>query len=254
MDVEPLDNLRNNTPVQDKDPEAKQPRRKRARVKSNPAEVPAPSQNERLHVEPRISLPDVNRTDVESVGFQTHGDQQENGIIAALRPLEKDIDVQHHLGASEFNNFSALPSDNVISTQSMYVDGRPLLFPLLQNTGMHHGDASNLYNRPGEYGHTHDWQRSQNVMNEPHIRPEDVGVHVRALDRSANEIPGGDLCFAMFNPEQIPPIDSQFDPAMENLSLDCGGLNSPPFDLGIDGSSPLEDFWWNDDLIQCFGA
>ncbi|XP_059430295.1 ETHYLENE INSENSITIVE 3-like 3 protein [Corylus avellana] len=255
MDVEPSDNLRNNTPVQDKDPGEKQPRRKRARVKSNPADqVPAPSQNEHLHVEPRISLPDVNHTDVESVGFQTHGDQQENGIIAALRPLEKDIDVQPHLGASEFNNFSALPSDNVISTQSMYVDGRPLLFPLVQNTGMHHGDASNLYNRPGEYGHTHDWQHSQNVMNESHIRPEDVGVHVRALDRSANEIPGGDLtCFAMFNAEQIPPVDSQFGPAIDSLSLDCGGLSSP-FNLGIDGPCPVEDFWLDDDLIQCFGA
>ncbi|KAE8056314.1 hypothetical protein FH972_013097 [Carpinus fangiana] len=258
MDVEPLDNLRNNTPVQDKDPEAKQPRRKRARVKSNPAEVPAvPSQNERLRVEPRIiSLPYVNRTDVESVGFQTHGDQQENGIIAALRPLEKDIDVQPHLGASEFNNFSALPSDNVISTQSMYVDGRPLLFPLVQNTGMmHHGDASNLYNRPGEYGHTHDWQRSQNVMNEPHIWPEDVGVHVFALDTSANEIPGGDLsCFAMSNAEQISPVDSQFDdPAMESLLLDCRGLNSP-LDLGIDGSSPLENLWLDDDFIQFCGS
>jgi ethylene-insensitive protein 3 len=230
-------------------PVAKQQRRKRARVKSNPAEVPAvPSQNERLHVEPRISLPDV-----ESVGFQTHGDQQENGKIAALRPLEKDIDVQPHLGASESNNFSALPSDNVISTQSMYVDGRPFLVPLVQNTGMmHHGDASNLYNRPWEYGHTHDWQRSQNVMNEPLIRPEDVGVHVRALDGSANEIPGGDL--SLSNAEGIPPVDCQFaDPAMESLPLDCRGLNSP-LDLVIDGLSPIADFLLDDDFIQYCGS
>ncbi|XP_062171713.1 ETHYLENE INSENSITIVE 3-like 3 protein [Alnus glutinosa] len=257
MDVEPLENLRTNTPVQDKDPGEKQPRRKRARVRSNPADqAPALSQNERLQVEPRISLSDVNHTDLELVGFQIHGDQQENGTIAALRPPEKDIDVQPQLPASEFNNFSALPSDNAISTQSMYVDGRPLLFPLVQNAGMHHGDASNLYNPPGEYGHTHDWQRSHNVMNEPHIRPEEAGVNVPALDRSANEIPGGDLhCFVadMFNNEQSRPVDSQFGPAIDSLSLDCGGLNSP-FNLGIDGPSTLEDFWLDDDLIQCFGA
>lgn len=245
MDVEPSDNLRNNTPpVQDKAPGEKQPRRKRARVRSNLADqVPAPSQNERLHVEPRISLPDVNHTDVELVGFQTHGDQQENSIIAALRPQQKDLDVQPQLPASDFNNFSPLPSDNVISTQSMYVGGRPLLFPSLQNTEMHHGDASNLYNPSGEYRHIHDWQQSQNVMNEPHIRPEEVGVHVPALDRSANEIPGGELhCF-----------DSQFGPAIDSLSLDCGGLNIP-FNLEIDGPSPLDEFWLDDDLIQCFGA
>jgi ethylene-insensitive protein 3 len=257
MNVEPSDNLDNKTPpVLNKDPGEKQARRKRARVRSNPADqVPAPSQNERPHVEPIISLPDVNLTDVELVGFQIHRGQQENGITASLRPLEKDIDVQPLLPASEFNNFSALPSDNAISTRSMYVDGRPLLYPLVQNTEMHDGDAGNFYSPSGEYGRTHDWQRSQNAMNEPQMKPEDVGVHVPALDRSASEIPGGDLHYYvnnMFNNEQNRPVDSQFGSANDSLSLYYGGLNSP-FNLGIDHEpSTFEDFWEDEDFIKYF--
>ena len=249
MDVEPSDNLQNNTPVQDKAPGEKQPKRKRARVRSNRADqIPAPSHNEPLNVEPIITLPDVNHTDVQ-VGFQIHGDQQETGKIAALRLREKDFDVQPQLPVSEFNHFSALPADNVISTQSMYVDGRPLLYPVVQNTEMHHGDNYNFYNPSMEYGLTIDRQQSLIVMNEPQIRPEEVGLHVPTLHGSSTELYVKDP----FNNEQHRPVDSQFGSAIDSLSLDCGGLNSP-FHYDIDGLSSLEDFLHDEDLIQYFGA
>ncbi|XP_035545990.1 pentatricopeptide repeat-containing protein At1g06143-like [Juglans regia] len=46
-----------------------------------------------------------------------------------LRSPEKNIG-QLQLPASESNHFSSLPSKNVVSTQSMQVDGRPLLYPV----------------------------------------------------------------------------------------------------------------------------
>lgn len=249
MDVEASDNLRNNTPVQDKDPGEKQSRRKRTRVKSNPADqVPTMSKIKRPQTEQRIPLPDVNQTDV---GYQVHGDQQGNSAIAALGPPEKDINVQPQLTASGLNNFSGLPSEDVISTQHMYVDGRPLLYPLVQNTAMHHGDACNFFEASGEYERPHDWQQSQNAVNAPQIGPEEIGVHVPTLDRSANEIPEVDLHYYvkdMFNNEQHGPVDSQFGSGFDPLSLDCGALNSP---FRLDG---LEEFLQDDDLIQYFGA
>ncbi|KAF5447847.1 hypothetical protein F2P56_033366 [Juglans regia] len=247
-DVETSENLRNSTPpVQDKDPGEKQPRRKRARVRSNPSDqLPATTHNEHLHAEPRITVPDVNDANGQLVEFQIHGGREENGTVSALRPLEKDTGDQLQLPASECNRFSDLPSDNVISTQSMYVDGRPLLHPVVQNTEMHHDDASNFYN---------DWQQSQIVMNEPQIRPEEVGV-IPMLDRSANEIPGGDLRYYVkdtFTNEQHRPVDSQYGSGIDSLPLDFGELNSP-FHLGFDSLSQFDDFLPDEDLIQYFGA
>ncbi|KAB1211924.1 ETHYLENE INSENSITIVE 3-like 3 protein [Morella rubra] len=263
IDVEPSDHLRHSTPpVPDKDAGEKRPRRKKARVRSNPADqLPAASPNENLHVESGITMPNANQTEGQTDGFQIHGDQQENVTITALRPLEKETDVQDPLRASQFNHFSALPSDNVISTQSMYVDGRPLLYPVEQNIEMHHGDVGNFYNPPVGYGHPHNWQPSEIMMDETQIRPEGVGIHAPMLDRSANEIPGGDLQYYVkdtFNNDPHRPVDSQFECGIDSLSLDCGGLNSP-FHLGIDGLSPLtemlpEDFLPDEDLIQYFGA
>ncbi|XP_023890819.1 ETHYLENE INSENSITIVE 3-like 3 protein [Quercus suber] len=256
VDVEPSDNLQDNTPVQDKDPEEKQPRRKRSRVRSNCADqIPEPSHDEALNVEPIVTLPDVNHTDMQ-VGFQTHGDQQETDTIAALRPLEKDFDVQPQIPAIEFNYFATMPADNLSSTQSMYVGGRPLLYPVMQNTEMHHGDNRNFYNPSVEYGQTHDRQQSQIVMNEPQIRPEEVGVHVPPLHGSATDIPRGDLHYYVkdaFNNEQHLPVDSQFGSAIDSLSLDCGGLGSP-LNLDIEGLSSFEDMMYDDNLIEYFGA
>ncbi|KAG6621470.1 hypothetical protein I3842_Q026100 [Carya illinoinensis] len=253
-DVETSDNQRNTTTLQDKDTGEKQNRRKRGRFRSKFADqLPATSHNEHPHIEPRITVPDVNHTDGQLVGFQTDGDQQEDDTMTD-RPLEKNIG-QLQLPASELNHFSSLPSENVVSTQSMHVDGRPLLYPMAQNTEMHHGTAGNFYSPLVQYGNTRDWQQSQIPMNELQIRPEEFGVHA-PTHRSANEIPVGDLHYHVkhtFNNEQHQHIDPQFGSAIDSLSLDCGGLNSP-FDFGIDGISQFDDFLRDEDLIECFGA
>ncbi|PQQ20968.1 ETHYLENE INSENSITIVE 3-like 3 protein [Prunus yedoensis var. nudiflora] len=113
MDLEPSSNLCNNTPnhVQDKEQGEKQPRPKRPRIRASPVEqLPAPSRNENIHLGPRNDLPDINHTDVQMIGFQVRDNQQENGTITTLRPLEKDLDIQAQLPASEFNYYSAVPS------------------------------------------------------------------------------------------------------------------------------------------------
>jgi hypothetical protein len=52
----------------------------------------------------------------------------------------------------EFNNLSALPFDNVSSTdQSMYVDGRKAFaLSSVQNTEMHHGDLATFIIHQGK--------------------------------------------------------------------------------------------------------
>lgn len=250
MDVDPSGNLQNNTsqPVQDKEQGEKQPKRKRPRLRSKPADqLPQPSQNDHLHIEPRNSLPDINHTeDVQLIGFQTDENQQEDGTVTALRPLEKNIDVEAQLPVSQFNTLFALPSDNGISSQSRHVGGTSM-----QYHGMHHGDAYNFYNPSPDYGHAHDRQQSQTAINENHVRPAD-GVHLPTVHRNGSEITGGDLPYYVNN-EQDRPVESHFGSPMNSLSLDFGGFNSP-FNFEFDGTGSLDDILLDDEMIQYFGA
>ncbi|PON89245.1 Ethylene insensitive 3-like protein, DNA-binding domain containing protein [Trema orientale] len=255
MDVEPSGNLRNNTsqPVRDKEKEEKQPKRKKPRPRSKAADqLPLPSQNGPLDIEPINSLPDINHTEnVLLIGFQTDENQQEDVTVTASRPLEKDINVEAQLPVSDFNSLYALPSDNEISTQSRHVDGSVMHYHGMQNTGMHRGDTYNYYNPSVDYGLAHDRQQSLIAINENHMRPAD-GVHLPTVHRNSSETTGGDLPYYVNN-EQDRPVDSHFGSPINSLSLDFGGLNSP-LNFGIDGTSALEDLLLDDDLIQYFGA
>nr|ABK35085.1 EIL1 [Prunus persica] len=257
MDLEPSSNICNNTPnhVQDKEQSEKQPRRKRPRIRARPVEqLPAPSHNENIHLGPRNDLPDINHTDVQMIGFQVHDDQQENGTITTLRPLEKDLDIQAQLPASEFNYYSAVPSDNVISTQGMHVDGTPMLYHGVQDAEVHRGDTFNGYNPSAEYPPSRDQPPSQIVMNEPQIRPAD-GVHIPTVHRNGSEIAGGDLPYYVkdtFQSEQDRTVNANFGSPIDSLSLDYGLFNSP-FHFGIDGSGSLDDLEL-EEMMEYFAA
>lgn len=255
VDMEPSGNLCNNTPnpFQDKEKREKQPRRKRPRVRSRPdVQVPQPSHNERLQIEPRNALPDINHTD-QLNGLMLDECQQEDETLTALHPLAKDLDVQTPLPVSEFNYFSA-PADNVISTQSMHVGGTTMQYNGVQNPEMHNGDKYNYYN-PTDYGHSDDRQQSHVAVNEHHVTPAN-GDDISTVHRNGSEVIGGDLPYYGKDPFQSLEdrhIDAQFGSPINSLSLDFGGFNSP-FNLGIDGTSSLEDFMLDEDLIQYFGA
>ncbi|TQD99900.1 hypothetical protein C1H46_014513 [Malus baccata] len=264
MDVDPSSNLHNNARnnVQDKDQCEKKPRRKSARVRASPVKQrPAPSHNEHLHVPTRGALPDINHTDVQMIGLQVHENQQENGAITTLRPLENDLDVQAQRPAPELNYYPGVPSGNVITTQGMHVGGTPLLYHGVRDADMHHGDTFNqhhgdtfsLYNPSTQYPPSHDRQPPQIVMNEPQIIPAD-GVHV-PVHRNGSEIAGGDLPNFVqdtFQSEQDRTINANFGSPIDSLSLDYGLFNSP-FNFGIDGTGSLDDLEL-DEMMEYFAA
>lgn len=274
MDIASFEDDRDNSgaqPIQDKKKGRKQLKRKRPRVKSRPVnQESAPSLEENLHEEsrnslqhlhnePRNSLPDINHNDARLAPYEMLGTQQENDRVTSLRPLEKDLESQSQLPEPEFNHFSAFPSADAISTQSMYVGGRPLLYPAVQNAELHHGTPYEFYNPSSDYGHNPDGQQSHMAMNETQMRLEDGRLHEAELNRNGNDISGGNLRHYVkdtFHSGQDRPVESHYGSPIESLSLDFGGFNSP-FDLGIDGTSlgtPDIDYLLDDDLIQYFGA
>uniref|UniRef100_A0A5B6YU29 Putative EIN3-like protein EIL4 n=1 Tax=Davidia involucrata TaxID=16924 RepID=A0A5B6YU29_DAVIN len=290
MDVEPSCLPSNITPhpVQDKEQGEEQRRRKRSRKRSSLADQQAASSlNEHIHDEPRNTLPDINHTDVHLVGYHMHGTQQESNTNRAIMPLEKDLEGQSQLPASEYNHLPALPSANAISAQRMFMGGGPLLYPVVQNSGLHHGPQNSglqnrpqnpglhhrpqnselhhgppydFYNPPVEFGPIRDGQLSEIAFDESQIRSGDSGVLVPVVHKNENDITGVDMPHYVketFQNEQDRPVENHFGSPINSLSLDYGGFNSP-FHLGIDGTSSLDtsdiDFLLDDEMIQYFGA
>ncbi|XP_022967121.1 ETHYLENE INSENSITIVE 3-like 3 protein [Cucurbita maxima] len=254
VDAEPSSNLRNNAPqpAQVKE-QGEQHRRKRHRGgMTKPADETL--NEEELNVEPRNTHLDINHSDVPLGRHEIPGNQPEKDTVTALRPLEKDMDVRSDVPAPQFDMFSTSATDNIniISTQSMYVDGRPLLYPVMQNVDVQQESAYDIYNPPVEYNSNYDVQHPQ-FVNEPQLRSEE-GLHVPTQNRNDETI-GGDFNYIKetFDNKQDRPVDSQFGSPINSLSLDYGAFNSP-FHLGIDVSSSFDDFLVDDDLIQYFGA
>ncbi|XVE60050.1 hypothetical protein DITRI_Ditri05aG0095800 [Diplodiscus trichospermus] len=211
------------------------------------------SSGEHVNVESRSTLPDINQTDVSYLEYHMPGCQQENDSSTTLRHVEKGLDVQSHLPATVYCHNPSIACSGEISTQSMYVDGRPMLYPLVQHAELHHGDACAFYNPSVEFGPGHDGQRTQMEMNVPQLRPENV-VDVSAPGRNEHEITGGELHHYvkdLFSNEQDRAVHNPFGSPTSDLSF-FGGFHSP-FELPFDGTSSLEELL-DDDLIQYFGA
>lgn len=258
MDVEPPSNLPNNAPqpAEGKEPGEKQRRKRHRGGRTKPIDQTlAPSRNEEEPcVEPRTTQLDINHSNVPLDRFEIPGNQQQKDTVTALRPLEKDLDVQSEVPAPPFNMLSVPSSDNIniISTQSMYVDGRPLLYPVMQNPEVQHESAYNIYNPSVDYRSNFDMQHSQ-FVNEPQMRLEE-GLHIPTQHRNDGTV-GEEFNYVKetFNTEQDRPVDAQFGSPINSLSLDYGAFNSP-FHLGIDSSTSFDDLLVDDDLIQYFGA
>ncbi|XP_022730320.1 ETHYLENE INSENSITIVE 3-like 3 protein isoform X2 [Durio zibethinus] len=259
-------------PVQENEPAEKQPRRKKPRIRSSYGDQqpvlshgeqqpvsshgdqhPGPLPDEHINAESRNTLPDINQSDISFLECQMPGTQQETDASTVLRHVEKGLDVQSYLPATEYCHYPAIPCANEISTQSMYVDGRPMLSPLLQHSELHHGAAYEFYNPPVDFRPGHDGQQTQMEMNVAQIRPEN-GVDVSAPGRIEHEITGGELHHYvkdLFHSEQDRAVHNPFGSPTSDPSF-YGGFNSP-FELPFDGTSSLEELL-DDDLIQYFGA
>ncbi|TKY48350.1 ETHYLENE INSENSITIVE 3 3 protein [Spatholobus suberectus] len=248
MDTEPSDNLRRvRNSVQDTDQAKKQPKRKRPRLRSSAIDKPsAQSDNEILHDAPRSKGLNMNQTEAQVVGVHIHGNEQCNETDSAARPLDKGLEVPTQLPAPEFDHYSYLHTNNLLSSESMYMSGRPMHYPELQSPDMHHETTYNLYNPAAGYEPGQDGQQLQSGNNET-VRPENDAVSMQAVHR--DEITGGDLQYFgkdAFQNELDRPMDHTFfGSPLSSMSLDFGGLNSP---------FHLDDFLGDDEMIQYFGA
>ncbi|KAK3015475.1 hypothetical protein RJ639_005780 [Escallonia herrerae] len=160
-------------PVHEKEQVEEQPKKKRRRSKPGSVDLQAaPSLNENPQDQPINTLPDINQSTVQFSGYQIHESQQEDDAI--VRPSDRYPARQSQLPTSEFNNFSALPSANLIS-QSMLVGGSPLLYPVVENPshGPHDTALANgprepgLQNAPQDYGLQYGSQ-SSSLHDGPH--------------------------------------------------------------------------------------
>ncbi|KAF1859577.1 hypothetical protein Lal_00010161 [Lupinus albus] len=248
METEPSDNPRRNH-VLDKDKVEKQPRKKRPCLRSGTTDKqPAQSDNEVLHVEPTSNMLNMNQMEEQVVELQIHRNEQINETDSALRSLEKGLEVPTQLPA-EFDHFSYLHSNNLIPSESLYMNGRPPLhYPEVQNPDLHHDTTYDLYNPVVGYRQSHDVPQLQ-PGNSERIRPENDTVSMPPVHMRGDEVTEGDLQY--FGKETFPneldrPIDHPFfGSPLNSLPLDFG-LNSPPFNI--------DDFLGEDEMMQYFGA
>ncbi|KAG4955538.1 hypothetical protein JHK85_041918 [Glycine max] len=246
MVTEPSDNLRRGRkPVQDTDQSEKQPRPKKPRRAND--KPPAQADNEILHVEPRSKGININQTEAQVVGVQIHGNEQSNETDSAARPLERGLEVPAQLPVPEVDQYSYLHTNNLVSSESMYMSGKPMHYPELQNPDMHHETTYNLYNPAAGYEPGQDGQQLHSANNEA-VRLENDAVSLQGVHMKGDGINGGDLQYFgkdAFQNELDRPMDHSFFGSPLSMSLDFGALGSP---------FHLDDFVCEDEMIQYFGA
>ncbi|KAL5156793.1 ETHYLENE INSENSITIVE 3-like 3 protein [Glycine soja] len=242
MVTEPSDNLRRGRkPVQDTDQSEKQPRPKKPRRAND--KPPAQADNEILHVEPRSKGININQTEAQVVGVQIHGNEQSNETDSAARPLERGLEVPAQLPVPEVDQYSYLHTNNLVSSESMYMSGKPMHYPELQNPDMHHETTYNLYNPAAGYEPGQDGQQLHSANNEA-VRLENDAVSLQGVHMKGDGINGGDLQYFgkdAFQNELDRPMDHSFFGSPLSMSLDFGALGSP---------FHLDDFVCEDEMIQ----
>ncbi|KAH1056407.1 hypothetical protein J1N35_034472 [Gossypium stocksii] len=215
-------------------------------VPSHGDQQPGPRHYERVNAESISTLPDINQTDLSFMEYHMPVTQQENDASTKLRHVEDSLDVQPHLPASEYCHYPAIPTATEISTQ------RPMLYTLEQHE-LHQGAEYEFYNQSAELRPGHDSQQTLMDMNVLHVRPEN-GVDASAPGGNGHEIAGGELHHYvkdLLHNEQDRVVHNPFSSPTSDPSF-FGGFHSP-FELPFDGTSSLDELL-DDDLIQYFGA
>ncbi|KAJ6702851.1 ETHYLENE INSENSITIVE 3-LIKE 3 PROTEIN [Salix viminalis] len=209
-----------------------------------------PSLNDEcLAVEQTNTLPDINHTDLQPVEYQMHNTQLENFTSSALMPVEKGLVGESSLPQPDFNYYAGVPSTNVNSTERIFVDRGPAIYPLGQISEVHHETTySNIYNPSLDYGTNHDGKHSQMAMN---ARPEDDRFLIPALHGDGNNLTGEEphqLAKDTLPTEQDTAVDRHFE-----FDLPDFAINSPFLEMS---SFSFDNLFVDpeDDLIQCFGA
>ncbi|PIA55432.1 hypothetical protein AQUCO_00700017v1 [Aquilegia coerulea] len=247
-----------NRSVQNKEQVEEQPRRKRQRPRETRVNQPVVSNHTELRgEEPRSALPDMNLSDLQSAGKQMDAIQYENAPV----PLEKGLDGLPGLPESAPQPVSVLPSSNVATTQSMFVAGRPLLYPIMQVPELHPPPPNDFHNMSGTYGIPLGSQQQGMAIVDPQIRPEENGVNVLGLHGTMNGATVGEMHHytkGTFESEQDKPLENHFGSPFDGFSFEFGDFGSPfNFDHGIDATSSFDTVdvdLLDDDIIQFFGS
>lgn len=252
--------------AQDKEQQGKRPKRKRARLQAGTSDHPLAALPVNAHMgsEQRNGFPDTNHRDAPLLDYQTQGAQEENNAVSGIRlPSEKDLEGQSHsqIPGFELNHIPALPSTDVMSTQSMFVGGTPLVYPSAQNLPYGSAGYNSFYSSPGDYrpDQSRQHQQPQMEVNVPQIgRPvaDGSGAHLAAIPGGTNEITGMEMLpyakEAFQGEKETGPFDNNFGSPLHGLSLDFGAPGSPfP---SVDAMGSFDDLLFDDDLIKYFAA
>lgn len=113
----------------DKEQGDEPPKKKRRRKSKSTNMQAAPSLDE-----PRVMLPDINTN--PGTGYVMHEGQPSGDRATPIDPVEKDVNGQLQLPASNHNDLSFIPSDNTILGQPppSYMSNTSLVHPLVQDS------------------------------------------------------------------------------------------------------------------------
>ncbi|XP_028757162.1 ETHYLENE INSENSITIVE 3-like 3 protein isoform X1 [Neltuma alba] len=251
MDIDSLDKRRTSADcVQDKERPEKQRWKKKPRLISSASDkIPAPSENEPLHVEPISTLLNKTQKEVPVTGFQIQGSEQVNDTDSALTPLEKGLEVTTQIPGHEFGHYPYLNSNDIITSESMHVNGRTLHYDAMQNPDTHHQDTCNASDSAAGFRPNYEGQLLQSGNSELFRQGNDAAP-MPAVHMKGGDITGADLQYYVkdtFQNELERPMENPFlGSPIHGLSLDFGGLSTPPFDL--------DDILGDDEMMEYFGA
>ncbi|KAK4286581.1 hypothetical protein QN277_003117 [Acacia crassicarpa] len=246
MDSDSLDKRRISPDcVQDKERPVKRPKKNPRLISGASDKIPTSSQNEALHVEPITTLVDKNQKEVPVTGIQIHGNEQVNGTDSALTPLEKGLEVTTQLPGHEFGHYPYLNSNTVISSESMHMSGRPLHYDAVQNPDTHNQENCNAYDSAAGFRPNYEGQLLHSGNGELFRQGNDA-VPMPAVHMKGGEIAGVDLQYYVKDTFQNELERPFLGSPIHGLSLDFGGLSTPPFDL--------DDILGDDEMMQYFGA
>ncbi|KAL5707986.1 hypothetical protein ACHQM5_018829 [Ranunculus cassubicifolius] len=242
-------------------PRRKRPRKKEPRVNQQSVSYPT----EQVREEPaRTALPDMNLSEVQLVRNPTN----QIDVIhyenhpSSLMPLAKGLDGLPQLPDPGPRNFSSMPSSNLATTKSMYVGGRPLLYPVRQVPELHPASTNAFHNQLDAYGLPQDELRQDIPVLDTRLRPEENVPHASALPPNMTEdriVQIDHYGNETFESDRDKPVHSQFGSPFEGLSLDLGGDFNNPFDFEFpfDVTSSLDATDINfdsEELMSYFGA
>ncbi|KAK8523136.1 hypothetical protein V6N12_047667 [Hibiscus sabdariffa] len=155
--------------------------------------------------------------------------------MTTLRHVQEGLGVQPHLPASGYCHYPAtFPCVPEISTQSMYVGGRPMLYPSMQHAKLHHGPTYEFYNPSTEF------RPSNDVGNEAYER--DIPASTQYLDENKSLIwkivesqNSGKLNECVENQERLQRnlvhlaviVDSRPQPSTVHPQIPSSGIRQP---------------------------